>query len=438
MRILISHRLSFIGLIFLLINMHSTAFASPIAHIPDRLNLEVVGHSDLEGAGKGGEGLALKEKDGKRYLFLAHESGPKCFSVLDVTKPSNPVVIKQETVEDNFIRCNSLALSGNVLIVARQSELVGQPFGGIKIYDVSNPATPVLLSYMDLTGPHSRGTHYLTFSDGRYAYLSTGSKDFDPKNPKDDQFLMIVDVLDPKNPIEAGRWWFPGTRVGDPQPSPARVKPFDSGFRLHTALVPATRPDRLYTGWIDGGLLELDISDKSRPKLITQISWQSANQGFMHTVLPILERGLLIASQESTKDNCEDWPMRITVMDVSNELNPYALSYLPPPVNKEALCKIGGRYGAHNINQNNMPEVSRVLLNTVVTAQFAGGLRIFSIKDPTAPKEIAYFTQKVVGNKGGSIQINDLIVGKDGLIYANDRFTGGLFILKYTGKIPLN
>ena len=61
MRILISHRLSFIGLIFLLINMHSTAFASPIAHIPDRLNLEVVGHSDLEGAGKGGEGLALKE-----------------------------------------------------------------------------------------------------------------------------------------------------------------------------------------------------------------------------------------------------------------------------------------------------------------------------------------------------------------------------------------
>lgn len=45
---------------------------------PDRLNIQIVGHSDLGGAGKGGEGLAIKEQDGKRYLFLAHESGPNC------------------------------------------------------------------------------------------------------------------------------------------------------------------------------------------------------------------------------------------------------------------------------------------------------------------------------------------------------------------------
>jgi hypothetical protein len=53
-------------------------------------------------------------------------------------------------------------------------------------------------------------------------------------------------------------------------------------------------------------------------------------------------------------------------------------------------------------------------------------------------KEIAYFAPNVPGNKGGAIQMNDLIVGKDDLIYANDRITGGLFILKYTGKTPLN
>jgi len=405
---------------------------------PDRLNIQIVGHSDLGGAGKGGEGLAIKEQDGKRYLFLAHESGPKCFSVIDVTNPSKPTVLKQELVEAEFIRCNSLAISGNTLIVARQSENIGQPHGGIKIYDVSSPTAPTLINYTDLTGPHSRGTHYLTISQDRYAFLSTGAKDFDPKNPKDDQFLMIIDFKDPKNPVEVGRWWFPGTRVGDAAPSPARVKPFDSGYRLHTALIDPIKPNRVYAGWIDGGVVELDISDITQPKLVSQLSWQSANQGFLHTALPILERGLLIASQESTKENCEDWPMRIAVLDVTNELNPYLLSYLPPPVNKDALCKIGGRFGAHNINQNNMPSVSRVLKNTVVTAQFAGGLRIYSIKDPISPKEIAYFTPKVLGNKGGSIQINDLIVGKDGLIYANDRFTGGLFILKYTGKVPLD
>jgi hypothetical protein len=215
---------------------------------------------------KGGEGLALKQYGSTKILFLAHESGPQCFSIIDVTSSADPVVLKQIPVEAEFVRCNSLGLSGNILVVARQSEKVGQPHGGIKVYDVTDASNPQLLSYLDLTGPHSRGTHYLTFTDGRFAYLSTGAKDFVPKNPLDDQMLMIVDLHNPKNPKELGRWWLPGTKVGDEAPEPARVKPFDSGFRLHTPLVSPERPDRAYLGWIDGGIVVLDISDKSRPK----------------------------------------------------------------------------------------------------------------------------------------------------------------------------
>jgi hypothetical protein len=418
-----------------LLNLQSTTFA---ANLPDMMNLRLVGHSDLNGAGKGGEGLALKQYGSKTVLFLAHESGPQCISVIDVTNPAKPAVLKQLPVEAAFVRCNSLALTGNILVVARQSEKVGQPHGGIKVYDISDASDPKLLSYMDLTGPSSRGTHYLTISDGRYAFLATGAKDFVPKNPNDDQMLMIVDLQDPKNPKEAGRWWLPGTKVGDTEAPPARVHPFDSGFRLHDGLSPVERPDRAYLGWLDGGLIVLDISDKTKPKMVSRISWQSLNEGFMHTIVPILDRNLLIASQESTKDNCKDWPMRITVVDFKKETQPYPLSVMPPPANIADLCKDGGRFGSHNINLNNMPEVSQVLKNTVVTAQFGGGLRIYSIENPNAPKEIAYFAPKVPGNKGGAIQMNDLIVGKGGLIYADDRFTGGLFILQYTGKTPLN
>ena len=37
--------------------------------------MTLIGHSDLNGAGKGGEGLALRQyPDGRRILFLAHES----------------------------------------------------------------------------------------------------------------------------------------------------------------------------------------------------------------------------------------------------------------------------------------------------------------------------------------------------------------------------
>ena len=226
------------------------------------------------------------------------KSGPLCFSVIDVTSSADPVVLKQLPVEAEFVRCNSLGLSGNILVVARQSEKVGQPHGGIKIYDVTEANNPQLLSYLDLTGPNSRGTHYLTFTDGKFAYLSTGAKDFVPKNPLDDQMLMIVDLQNPKSPKELGRWWLPGTKVGDDAPAPARVKPFDNGFRLHTPLVPPERPDRAYLGWIDGGIIVLDIADKTKPKEVSRLSWQSLNEGFMHTLVPILDRGLLVASQE--------------------------------------------------------------------------------------------------------------------------------------------
>lgn len=408
------------------------------AHATDSYNIELIGHSDLSGAGKGGEGLALAEYGSRRLLFLAHESGPQCFSVIDVTSPAKPVVLAQLPVEAEFVRCNSLGLSGHVLVVARQTEKAGQPNGGIKVYDVADPIHPKLLSYMDLTGPSSRGTHYLTFTDGRFAYLSTGAKDFVPKNPLDDQMFMIVDLQDPAAPREVGRWWLPGTKVGDEAPAPERVSPFDSGFRLHTPLVPAERKDRAYLGWIDGGIVILDIGDKSKPKEVSRISWQSLHQGFMHTVLPLLDRGLLIASQEATHEGCTDWPRRVTVVDVHDEEHPYPVAFMPPPANFAALCKGGGRYGAHNIDMNHMPGVTRTLKNTVVSAQFAGGVRIYSIRDPHAPKEIGWFAPAVPGNKEGAVQMNDLIVGKDGLIFANDRFTGGLYILRYTGKVPLD
>ena len=59
--------------------------AAVAAEVPDRMNVQLVGHSTLNGAGKGGEGLALKHYGSKKVLFLAHESGPQCFSVIDVT-----------------------------------------------------------------------------------------------------------------------------------------------------------------------------------------------------------------------------------------------------------------------------------------------------------------------------------------------------------------
>ena len=230
--------------------------------------MQIIGHSDLNGAGKGGEGLALTQyANGKRVLFLAHESAPMCFSIIDVTDPEEPDRYQADPGRGGFLRCNSLGLSGTTLIVAHQTEKPGQQYAGIDIYDVADPANPQKLSHFDTSGPYSRGAHYLWFTDGHYAYLSTGAKDFEPRDQKDDQFLMIVDVSNPKEPKEVGRWWLPGTRVGDAAEPPPRVELFDAGMRLHTPTIPADQPNRLYAGWIDGGWVILDISDKAHPKI---------------------------------------------------------------------------------------------------------------------------------------------------------------------------
>jgi hypothetical protein len=76
---------------------------------------------------------------------------------------------------------------------------------------------------------------------------------------------------------------------------------------------------------------------------------------------------------------------------------------------------------------------------------FNGGVRIYRLIDsalagaPPQIKELGYFVPAApAGNPGGIIQINHMIVDEKGLIYAADRATGGLYILRYTGKAPLD
>ena len=116
------------------------AFAQDANAAAAASNMQIIGRSDLNGAGKGGEGLAIRQyADGRRVLYLAHESGPMCVSVLDVSHPEQPTVITQVKVEADHVRCNSLGLAGNTLVVAHQTEKAGQSGAGLDTYDIADP-----------------------------------------------------------------------------------------------------------------------------------------------------------------------------------------------------------------------------------------------------------------------------------------------------------
>ena len=103
-------------------------------------NMVLVRHNDLNGLGDGGEGLALQQlPDGRRILYLAHEAPQRCISVIDVTKPESPVLVNQlPSPTPGVTRCNSLGLSGNVLVVANQAAKAGGKRAGMWALDVSD------------------------------------------------------------------------------------------------------------------------------------------------------------------------------------------------------------------------------------------------------------------------------------------------------------
>ena len=396
-------------------------------------NFKLLAHHDLAGFGGMGEGMAIQiASDGRRIMWLAHESAPKNFTGVDVSDPRNPKLVVQTDLPEAFMRSNSLELVGDVMAVAYQTQKPGQKPAGFELFDISVPEKPKSITHVDASGANSRGVHQLWFCDGEYVHLSAGAPDFNPTHPQDDQFYRIFDVRNVSKPVEVGRWWLPGTREGDGVPPPARHQPplLDRGFRAHNTNVYPQRPDRCYLGYIDAGMFVLDISDKAHPKPICQWDNSPPYTGFTHTVVPMFNRNLLIVTDESTSDNAADWPKLVWILDARDEQHPVPISTCPmPPV--DAYRGRGGRFGAHNIHENTPSPCTWHSEDIVIGTFFNGGLRAYDITNPYQPREVGAFVPPAPAKSPvGAIQLNDCFVDERKIVYTVDRFSGGLYILE--------
>ena len=397
-------------------------------------NMRLLAHHELQGFGGIGEGMGMQiTREERRILWLAHESAPKNFTGVDVTDPRTPKVVVQTELPHAKVRSNSLDIVGDTMVVAYQTREVGLAPAGFDIFDIGNPEAPRLVSHFDASGPHSRGVHALWFVDGEYVHLAGGAADFTPTHPNDDQFYRIIDVRNPSKPVEAGRWWYPGTRAGDSAPPPQRMQAqFESGFRAHNTNVFPERPDRAYIGYIDGGAVILDIADKAQPKLVTIWRYSPPFNGFCHTVLPLFERGLLIVSDECVLDDGKDWPKLVRMVDARVETNLVPIATFPPAP-YATFAHRGGRSGAHNLHENLPVPASWKSDQIIVGTFFNQGVRAYDISDPYQPQELAYFVPGAPRmSPAGAVQLNDVYVDDRRIVYTVDRFVGGLYILEMT------
>ena len=396
-------------------------------------NMRLIAHHDLSGFGGIGEGMSLQVRpDGRRIMWLAHESAPKNFTGVDVTDPARPRVVVQTDLPHRNVRSNSLEVCGDLMAVPYQTSTHGLTPAGIELFDISRPEEPRSVGFFDCSGPSSRGVHQLWFVDGKTVHFSGGAADFNPSNLLDDQCYRAIDVSNPAKPVELGRWWYPGVLPTDDAPPPSRHPKFDSGFRAHNTNVYPERPDRAYVGYLDGGAFVLDISDIARPKVVTAWNPHPPFPGFTHTVLPLFDRDLLIVSDECVHDDGLDWPKLVWVLDARLDSNPVCIGTFPlPPV--EDFSWRGGRYGAHNMHENR-PGPSFKSDTLIFGTYFNGGVRVHDISNPFQPKEVAFYVPPgPPGSKFPSIQINDVYVDENRMIYAADRFAGGLYVLEMTG-----
>jgi hypothetical protein len=396
-------------------------------------NMRLLAHHELAGFGGLGEGISMqKTRDGRRVLWLAHEAAPKNFTGVDVTDPCKPRLVVQTELPHMKMRSNSLDVVGDIMAVAYQSSVPGLKPAGVDLFDISEPERPRLISHFDCSGPYSRGVHALWFVDGRYIHMASGAPDFQPRNPLDDQFYRILDVSNPSRPVEAGRWWLPGTREGDAAPPPPRHPQFDTGFRTHNTNVYPERPDRAFVGYIDGGAVVLDIADMARPQVVSHWNHSPPFNGFTHTVLPLFDRRLWVVSDECIQDNGADWPKLVWMIDARNEANPVPIGTFPAPP-YETFAQRGGRFGAHNLHENMPLPVSFRSDTIIIGTFFNAGVRVYDTSNPYQVQEIAYYVPGAPRlSPAGAVQLNDVYVDDRRIVYTVDRFTGGLYVLEMT------
>src|ERR1043165_6899992 len=188
-------------------------------------NFKLIAHHELQGFGGMGEGMSIQlAKDGRRIIWLAHESAPKNFTAVDVSDPRKPKVVVQTELPQSYMRSNSLEVVGDVMAVVYQCQQPGQKPAGFELFDISTPEQPKSIAFVDRSGEKSRGVHQLWFCDGEYVHMASGSADFAPHNQLDDRCSKTFGVPNPWARKEVGRGWMRGPRAGAPEPPPPRHK----------------------------------------------------------------------------------------------------------------------------------------------------------------------------------------------------------------------
>jgi hypothetical protein len=389
--------------------------------------------------------------------FVGHMDAPNGTTIIDVKEPSNPKILKQIFLDDELSHTHKVRVAGNIMItnveqaqrhllrrgeklpdVTRElTSSLGRPpldkeiaealglsenklsdirkflangynDGGFRVWDISDPRKPELLSYVRT---HGFGVHRFDM-DEKYAYISTEMEGYIGN------ILVIYDLADPRNPTEVSRWHMPGQHLAGGE------KPFWKGYknRLHHAL---RIGDELWAAVWNAGFQVIDISDIRKPITIASHNYHPPFPEPTHTALPCEQlidgRRIAVVVDEEHEHTPGQPHAFLWIFDVSDTNKIQALSTFYVRETESPWSTHKGRFGAHQFRE-------KIDGTLIYVTWFSGGLRVVDIADPFLPKEIAHYIP-TAPDKFPSPQSNDVDVDENGVIYLLDR-NRGLEILK--------
>jgi hypothetical protein len=392
-------------------------------------HVELLGYHDLDGMP--GFKLQLQVTADDRWLLYLSRFWHPGTHILDVTDPTAPVTVGEVPAPDDpNVASWQIQVADGLLIQSLEHRPVpwgGDPSAatdeGLRIWDVHDPAAPRLLGRYRWG---ASGTHRNLYTGGRYVHATAAVPGVDGN------VYAILDIDDPSDPVEVGRFVLPEQTAATPPPQ--RIS-------LHGPPYPVG--DRTYLPYGAAGVVTVDTSDPTDIREVGRLDIGAAFASTiaMHTVIPLPERRLAVVNTEAIAELTEEPYNFAGIVDIRDETAPRLVSLLPPPVPDAGapypnFNRRGGRFGPHN--QHHHQGHPHLLQDDrlVHLTWFNAGLRIYDTSDPYLPREVAWFLPDDPTERRGPLprtalvtQSEDVLVDVRGVIYLTDK-NHGLHLLR--------
>jgi hypothetical protein len=362
--------------------------------------------------------------------------------VLDVSDPAHPVKTDYLTAPAMTGPWESLRVNAaRGLLVAdhkgSNNATSGDPVGSspFAVYSVAHDCEHPRLLYSGNL-PHAVGHEGWFEPDGNVYYASAGA------SPAQ---VVPVDLRDPSHPRELGVWPI-STHGGSTS---------DDGKQTYACVIdpslsnPST-VDILDTSQIAAG------HPQSSPKIIGQVSLpDTAACQQTYPVTYGTHRYLIQFGELPTKLGCpvgDDRPnfSRPHLIDITDPAHPQIVSIWQNEVSLPQNCATVAADRTFALNQNAAGLMALFVYGThqctpdrlhdptlLACAEFHSGLRVYDIRDPFAPKEIAYWNDGTLSPTDPTVDVAPArpVIRPDlGEIWFQDSFSG-FHVLKFEGGV---